>query len=373
MNFLRRISLSRLLLLCGATIVFGISATALALALDGGPTPPAKPTAEAVHDALAGGKAHPVQGFSAAVKLTNHLLEGSELATGGDGQSGLLGSPLVKGASGRIWVSSDGRVRLELQAEQGDTQIVSDGHTVSMYDTSTNTLYRYTPKSDEASSHGSGTNEAHNGDEVPSVAKIEEALAKARKHARLSEATPTDVGGQPAYTVRVSPNESGSLLGGAELSFDASNGLPLRSAIYSSTGSSPVIELAASEISFGPVDPSVFAITPRSDAKVEDITLPHPAADTKGPAKKGSASKSKLTVHGEGVSSIAVLEAKSSGSGSSTSSSLENLPKVKIGSTSASELRTELGTILTFERSGVRYLLAGAVEPAAVEALARGL
>ncbi|MEA2216085.1 MAG: hypothetical protein QOK19_1646, partial [Solirubrobacteraceae bacterium] len=39
----------------------------------------------------------------------------------------------------------------------------------------------------------------------------------------------------------------------------------------------------------------------------------------------------------------------------------------------ASELRTELGTILTFERGGVRYVLAGAVQPAAVEALARGL
>jgi hypothetical protein len=46
---------------------------------------------------------------------------------------------------------------------------------------------------------------------------------------------------------------------------------------------------------------------------------------------------------------------------------------VDINGTSASELRTELGTILTFERSGVRYVLAGAVEAGQVEALARGL
>ena len=39
----------------------------------------------------------------------------------------------------------------------------------------------------------------------------------------------------------------------------------------------------------------------------------------------------------------------------------------------ASELPTELGTLLSFERSGVRYLLAGAVTPAAVEAVAKGL
>jgi hypothetical protein len=46
---------------------------------------------------------------------------------------------------------------------------------------------------------------------------------------------------------------------------------------------------------------------------------------------------------------------------------------VKINGASASELRTALGTVLSFERGGVRYLVAGAQEPAAVEALARSL
>jgi hypothetical protein len=51
----------------------------------------------------------------------------------------------------------------------------------------------------------------------------------------------------------------------------------------------------------------------------------------------------------------------------------EGLPKVTINGTSAEELATALGTLLSFERSGVRYLVLGAVSPAAVEALARGL
>ena len=46
---------------------------------------------------------------------------------------------------------------------------------------------------------------------------------------------------------------------------------------------------------------------------------------------------------------------------------------MKINGTRASELPTELGTLLTFERSGVRYLIAGAVAPSAVEAVAKGL
>ena len=46
---------------------------------------------------------------------------------------------------------------------------------------------------------------------------------------------------------------------------------------------------------------------------------------------------------------------------------------MNINGTKASELRTELGTLLSFERSGVRYLLAGSVSPGQLEAVARGL
>ena len=69
-----------------------------------------------------------------------------------------------------------------------------------------------------------------------------------------------------------------------------------------------------------------------------------------------------------------ILEETSSGpEGKSGGSLPEELPKVKINGTSASELATPLGTLLSFERSGVRYLLLGSVTPAAVEAVARGL
>ena len=71
------------------------------------------------------------------------------------------------------------------------------------------------------------------------MAKIEEAISHLSQHADVSGATPTDVAGQPAYTVRVSPKEGGSLFGGVELSFDAVHGVPLRAAIYSSTSPRP--------------------------------------------------------------------------------------------------------------------------------------
>ena len=373
MNILRRLPLSRLLLVCVLVVAIGASLTALAFALGSGPTPPAKPLAQAVHDALAGADQGSIHGVSADVTLTDHLLEGANLTTGGQGGE-LTSNPLVTGASGRLWISNDGRVRLELQSENGDTQVLYDGHTLSLYDAASNTLYRYTPpahEKDASTETGAGTASEHH--EAPSVAKIEEGISDLGQHANLSGATPGNVGGQPAYTVHVSPKEGGSLLGGAELSFDAVHGVPLRAAIYSTSSTSPAIELAASNVTYGAVAGSVFAFTPPSNAKVEEVHAP--AGDEQQPDQsEGSAAKPKITTHGHGLSTIAVVQAAANaGSGDSAAGASEGLPQVKINGVSATELGTELGTVLSFERSGVRYLLAGSVSPAAIEAFARGL
>jgi outer membrane lipoprotein-sorting protein len=386
MNILRRLPLSRLLLLCALVLVIGVCATALASALDAGPTPPPKPLAQAIHDALAGAKTDRIEGLSASVTLTDHLLEGASLA--GGGKSGeAMSNPLVTGASGRLWIAKDGHLRLELQSQKGDTQILYDGHTISLYDAATNTEYRYTPPADESQA-GSSRHLDQLGvaqpevqrsgtpsyEQVPSVAKIEEAIAHLSKHADVSGATPSDVAGQAAYTVRVSPNESGSLFGGVELSFDALHGLPLRAAIYSSTTPAPVIELAATEVSYGPVSSSVFEVNPPASAKVEELKAP--SAGGEQGEHKPDANKPQLSTQGHGPATIAILQAKEkagSGAHSGASEPLEGLPKVTIDGASASELRTELATLLTFERSGVRYLLAGSVTPATIEAAARGL
>lgn len=370
MNILRRLPFSRLLLVCALVAVLGGSLAALALALGSGPTPPPKPLAQAVHDALA---APSVEGVSANVKLTDNLLEGASLASGGNGgEAGQLSqSPLLSGASGRLWISKDGRVRLELQAEKGDTQALYDGHTLTVYDASSNTLYRYTPPAGKGAPDMHSSPGATDKHEIPSVAKIEEAIAKL-DHVNVSGATPTNIAGRPAYTARVSPKEGGSLIGGAELSWDAENGLPLRAALYSSTGASPVIELAASEVSFGPVASSVFEFTPPANAKVEEVTLPT-AGKQHGAGASGAAGHPKVTEQGSGITAVHVLESKVK-PGEKAPNLPEGLQKIKLdATTTATELPTALGTLLSFERSGVRYVLAGAITPAQIEAVARGL
>ena len=369
MNILRRLPLSRLLLLCGLVVALGVSATAIAFALGTGPIPSEKPLAEAVHDALA---APPVEGFSANVTLNDHLIEGASLASGGGEASQFASSPLLSGAPGRVWIAKDGRVRLELQAEKGDTEIYWDGHTLSVFDASTNTVYRYVAPSETASGQPEPPGAQH---EVPSLAKIEEAITNIKQHWDLSGAQASDVAGQPAYTVRVSPKESGSLIGGAELSWDANNGVPLRAAVYSSTSASPVIELAATgEVSYGPVDASVFEFKPPAGAKIQEIKLPEKSSSTTGTPSPDASSNPTVTKHGSGISAVAVVEHKQASTSQSGSSGLpEGLPTVKINGVSATELPTALGTLLSFERSGVHYVVGGFVPASKVEEVARGL
>jgi outer membrane lipoprotein-sorting protein len=396
-NILRRLPLSRLLLLCAAVVALGASLAAIAIAASSGPTPPPKPLAQAIHDALA---AAPPDGVQARIKFSDRLFEGAELASGGEG-SPLSSSPLISGASGRLWIAKDGRARLELQADRGDTQVIYDGKKIELYDAASNTLYEYAIPQHTADTaktangrtpyaplpEANGCRRSHAGgatrttlcfkaagkahaDEPPSIAKIEESLSHASEHANLSGAMPTDVAGQAAYTLRVSPKETGSLIGGAELSWDAVHGVPLRAAVYSTKNSTAVLELAATDISYGPVDPSVFDFTPPPGTTVKQLG----GSSGGGSSPRAGSSHTKLRTHGRGVTSIAVIESHTSANGRENGSVLpSSLPKVKIGATSATELATALGTVLSFERNGVRYVLLGALPPAPLEELARGL
>jgi outer membrane lipoprotein-sorting protein len=393
---LRRISTRRLLAICAITAVAAIGVTAVAMATGGeGPKPPAKPLAAAVHDAL---EAPPLPGISARVEFTNHLVDASSIQGAG---------PLLAGATGRLWASpaEGGKLRLELQSEGGggDTQVLVSGHHFEIYDGSSETVYKGTLPEEE----GKEENGAEQG--APALGEIETEIAKVEQHAELSGATPSDVAGQPTYTLRVTPKHDGGLLGGAEVAWDANNGTPLRAAIYSSSSSSPVLQLEATEVSFEAVPASVFEVSPPAGAKVVNLN-PGSEADEGGEAKEPSAKtgpeavqksidfqlvapeslaglprgevrsievgghSAALATYGEGLGGIAVIESKSEPGGEPGSEEGGlSLPKVSINGATGEELDTALGTVLRFSRGGVDYVVLGSVPPAAAEAAARAL
>jgi outer membrane lipoprotein-sorting protein len=367
--------------------------TAIAVAAAGsGPKPPPESLARAVHGALT---APDVQGISARISFTNHLI-GSTNLQGAD--------PILTGASGRLWISNDGRMRLELQSDNGqDAQVLVSKSGFWIYDPSSNTEYRGTLPAD-----------SHNGkqaDKIPSVAQIQQRISELIQHANLSGAIPSDVAGQAAYTVRVSPKHDGGLLGSAQLAWDATRGVPLRFAIYARGQDKPVIQLKVTDVSYGKVPASDFAVSPPRGAKVVTVNVPTGKAEAAG--KHGRAHRdvtgvaavakkvpfaltaprtlvglprrsvsmidmngtpAALVTYGQNLGGIAVIEQAAQPQASSGSDQRGlSLPGVTINGATGHELDTALGTVVQFTRGDVDYTVLGSVPAAAADAAARAL
>jgi outer membrane lipoprotein-sorting protein len=398
MNRLRRLSLSRLVALVAAALVVLGAGTALAAGAlsGGGAKPPAKPLAQALHDAAA---APAIAGVSADISFTNHLIDGASLAGGG--------TPLLTGAKGRLWASPDGRVRLELQSDRGDAQIVSDGKTATIYDASANTAYAIALPAD------GGSQAKADRHQPPSVARIQQFLGRLARSADVGGATPSNVAGREAYTVKLSPRHDGGLVGAAKLAWDAANGTPLRAAVYASGQADPVLELTATHVSFGKVADSALTAAIPSGAKVVKVDMGASAAHRPAPdhAKdvtgvKAVAAKlpfalrapdalvglprrevrllgmdgrqGALVTYGAGLGGIAVVQTAARPADPKPAARGDrqglSLPKISIpGTTGGQELATALGTAVSFQRDGVQYTILGSVTPQAAEAAARGL
>jgi outer membrane lipoprotein-sorting protein len=416
MRFIRTASTGRLLATILGLVVAIVAGTAIAVAASGpGPVPPAKPLAGALRQALAAPK---VTGITADISFTNNLI-GAQNFTG-DAQD-----PILQGATGRLWLSGDHRLRLELQSDNGDAQIVVNNGSFWVSDPSSSTVYEGTLPGGSGSGTAKSDAKSKAADHgIPTVAQIQTELNKLMTHVDVSGASPTDVAGRPTYTVSISPKHDGGLLGSAQIAWDALKGVPLRVAVYARNSTTPVLALSATNITYGAVPASDFAITPPSGDKVVKISSTKVAAKLHAKAAHGAKAKREvsglsavagqvpftlaapsklvglprhtvqllswagkpaaLVTYGQNLGGIVVIEqaadassaAKSAGSanqGQGGSSRGLSLPTVSIHGATGQELSTPLGTVLRFQRAGVAYTVLGSVPATAANLAAQGL
>jgi outer membrane lipoprotein-sorting protein len=385
MRRLRTAPLHQIGLAAALVVALVIGGVGIAQAVGGGGTPPRKPLDQALYDAA---KAPVPQGITARIHFSNNLLPSGSLPQGS-------GSPVITGADGRLWLTNDGRLRLELQSDAGDAQIVSDGKRFSVYDARSNTVYT-----------GALPQERHEAAKpAPSIGSIRRSLAELGRMWNLSGVTPTNTAGQPSYTVRIAPKDDGGLLGAGEVAWDAARGVPLRAAVYAQGQTSPVLELEATDISYGAVSASDVAVKPPAGAKKVEIDPPvgrdrqgNPASvhglaavqrrvdfPVSAPASLAGLPRREVSLvrfgsengamvtYGQGLGAILVFQKKSDGQGAPMGRGDLRLPEINIDGVTGSELASALGTIVTFDRNGVSYTVAGSVPPLAAENAARGL
>ena len=388
MKIFRTLSTARLIVLAAVVVVVAAGgAFAVAATGGSGPTPAPKPLANAIHDALAGQKP---AGITADIGFTNTLFPSGAI-------TGQAGSALMSSATGRLWVNQDGG-RLELQSAAGDAQIVWSQTKVTVYDATSNTAYTADLPKDTT------TTPTDTGSAVPSVDEITKFLTELSKQWTVSGADPSNTGGHESYTVKVSPSHDGGLLGSAQLAFDALSGVPLKVAIYAQGSSSPVLALEATNVLYGDVPNSDVQVSPPAGAKIVDLssqaqggggtgnsTPPVTGLDAVTAAAPFTVvapdtlvglprqdvrlvgGKTVIAVYGQGLGAIVLVERAPDTTAAKQSSPLDALPQVTIDGATGHELATQLGTVLTWDRTGVSYVLAGSLPSATAEAAARSL
>jgi hypothetical protein len=285
--------------------------------------------------------------------------------------------PLVSGADGRLWYAN-GRLRMEFQTDQGDTQLLLTGNRALVYDAADGTAY-------SAILPVAG---------VPQLARTSLQAATGLLNsiagdAAVSQPRPGVTGGRPAYTVRIAPTHDGGLLRSASLAVDAETGTPLRLELDAVGHSAPLVEFALSDVSYGEIAPSVFHL--RLPFGMRPLALRFAAPPSVGgtvscqapPSLAGlelrtcrEASRStdvtgRLLVYGTSLASVVVLEQP--GASDPGGGLWGLLPSVSVSGSSGRELVTGLGTVVRFVRGGVTYTVLGSLPRPVVEGVARGL
>jgi len=382
MKRLRTASSPRLLALVAVLVAVVAGAGIAQAALNDTAEPAPKPLDRALLDAV---NAPPVDGVTARISFKNNLLPSGSLPPES-------GSPTLTGAEGRLWLADDGGLRLELQSERGDTQIVADNERFLFYDAGSKTAFTGALPQERARKR----------ERKPATLDgVRQGLARLGRLWTLSGAEPGVTADRPSYTVRIAPKDDGGLLGAAELAWDAARGVPLRAAVYAQGEREPVLELEATEISYGPIPAAKISTKPPAGARVTELD-PQTGVDAKGrptrvegleavrkrldfelaaPAELAGLPRRSVSLvrfgehegavlrYGDGFGQILVFQSRAT----QKARPGLTLPQVNIDGATGQELATALGTLVMFDADGIRHVVVGSVPPVAAENAARGL
>ena len=375
--------------------LYGIVAAVAALAITGGiaqaalsgsaTAPPPKPLDLAVLDAL---RAPDIAGVSARVTFTNGLLPGGSMPNGGV-------SPLAAGAEGRLWVAGDGRFRLELQSDTGDAQIADDGERLTVYDPASKTAYTAPSRAGGERAH----RRAADARRCPPRARPARGRLAAVGRPARHDRQPAELHGADRAEGRRRPaRRRGARVGRGQGRAAARRGLRAgrRRAGARARGHRREVRL----------DPGLHVLRPAAAGRRRRRDRPDGCrrvrtADDRArrrrraaearvrargaeEARRAAAHERAAGPHGRAAPARSARTARASARSSCSSTKRRprtataaaiglRLPEINIDGATGTELATPLGTVVTFTRGGVSYIVAGSVPPVAAESAAREL
>jgi outer membrane lipoprotein-sorting protein len=300
--------------------VVAIVATGAVLAPQFASAAPALPPITA-QNLLAKAAQSKVDAYSGTVALTTNLgLPALPNLGGGANPLSLLSGTHT------LQVAANGpqKQRIALLDTMSEYDLVHNGTQVWIYDSSRNSVEHATIPAD-----GRAGRHEKTGDKP-----AEDLLTPQQAAQRLLDAvTPTtkvavdgtkSVAGRAAYTLVLTPKQSGSLIGRVEIAVDSQNGAPLQVAVYPAGSGGPVFEIGFTSVSFSAPSDARFEFTAPKGATVEGLgesgsfgwksESPLSGADL-APQLLGSGWLGVVELHGVDLNALAGAVSQSGGSG----------------------------------------------------------
>jgi hypothetical protein len=251
-----------------AVAVVALTATASAITVaQAAPALPARTPAELL--AAVAGQAAPPPALTGTVVETASLgipqLPGAADPT--SIASLLSGSHTIK-----IWYADPAHVRLSVPVTMGESDLIRNGDTVWLWQSSDNTAARL-----QLPPHAPGSDEGRAGLHInlsPQEA-AKQILAAVGPTTRVSTQTNVTVAGQAAYQLVLAPKDSRSQIGRITIAVDGKHlGVPLRVQVFARGASTPALSVGYTSISFVRPAATNFDFRPPAGAHVHNLATP---------------------------------------------------------------------------------------------------
>ena len=205
----------------------------------------------------------------------------------------------------RVWFADPAHVRLALPVPLGETDVVRNGSTAWVWQSSSDTVQRITLPARQGGVPASPATGSLPASLTPQQA-AQRLLTAVGPTTSVTTGPTTTVAGQDAYQLVIAPKDSRSLVGKVVVQLDAQHpGVPLGVQVFARGATSPAFQTGFTSITFAAPPASTFAFTPPQGASVHTVTPGHVAGAR--PALHPAVSGAKVT--GSGWLRVAVLPA----------------------------------------------------------------
>ena len=190
-----------------------------------------------------------------------------------------LSSLLTGSHTVQVWYASPEHFRLAAQQSLSESDVLRDGSTAWLWQSTLNKVTKFTLP-------------AHKAVSVPKQPltpqqAAQQVLAAVGPTTTVSVASNVTVAGQAAYGLVLAPKDARSLVGQVQIDIDGQNGVPLRLQVFARGASSPAFQVGYTDIQFVTPAPADVSFTPPPGSTVTQVNMAGGGSPATGKASSG--------------------------------------------------------------------------------------